>query len=322
MSDVVERSRGGRWRARLTALAIGLLLALVVAEVGYRLARSSSLGPTTNPAYVTYDAELGWAYRPGTVARHRSSEFDVEVRINRRGFRGEEWPSIEEGRERILVLGDSYTFGWGVEHEESFSSRLSELEPGWDVFNAAVSGFGTDQELLLLRRLVTEVEPSLVICFFCPNDLAECSGPTAYGRHKPWFELEGDRLASRGVPVPRPWLPRVSHLWRAFEKLRWEGAQAPRVEEHTEDWRLVQALYLEMKRELGEVPLLVMSEAPQLANLARRSELEHLDLRPLLAELGAGAHFPLDGHYTPRTHARLARALRERARPLLERESD
>lgn len=308
----------GPWSRRLLALVLGSLCALVVAEVGYRWSRGAALGPTTNPAYVVHDAELGWAYRPGTRARHRSAEFDVEVRIHGRGFRGEEWPAKRPDRKRVLVLGDSFAFGWGVEQGETFAAQLARLEPGWDVFNAGVSGYGTDQELLLLRRLKQELEPDLVLCLFCANDLFECSGPVAYGRHKPYFVLGESGPELRGTPVPEPLLERVSHLWRAFVKYRWERGRRPRVEQHAQDWQLVQALYLEMSRELDGVPLLVLSEHTQLVRLAERSALHHLDLRPVLGAQGAGARFAVDGHYTASGHAAVARALRDRARELLE----
>jgi lysophospholipase L1-like esterase len=311
-----------RWRRSLLALILGSIIALVAAELGYRSLRASKLGPTTNPAYVTHDADLGWGYRPGTSARHRSEEFDTEVSINSRGFRGKEWPSKSSERPRVLVLGDSFAFGWGVEAEETFAARLAELEPQWDVFNAGVSGYGTDQELLLLRRLRPELEPDLVVCLFCPNDLFESSGPVAYGRHKPYFALTSSGPQLRGSPVPQPLLQRVSHLWRAIVKHRWEQTRTERADQHTRDWELVRALYIEMLRELDGVPLLVLSENSQLERLAERSSLHHLDLRPVLSALGEQARYPMDGHFTPAGHEVIARELLPPIRDLLQAGSD
>jgi lysophospholipase L1-like esterase len=304
------------------ALTLGTLIALLAAELGYRCLRDAELGPTTNPTYVAHDADLGWSYRPGTRARHRSEEFDVEVSIHSRGFRGDEWPSKDPARPRVLVLGDSFAFGWGVEAEEAFAARLAELEPQWDVFNAGVSGYGTDQELLLLRRLRPELEPDLVVCLFCPNDLLENSGPVAYGRHKPYFALTDSGPELRGAPVPLPLLERVSHLWRAFVKHRWEQARTKRVEQHANDWQLVRALYIEMLRELDGVPLLVLSENPQLVRLGENSAIYHLDLRPVLNALGGDARYPVDGHFTAAGHAAVARALLSPVRELVQARRD
>ena len=62
----------GPWSRRLLALVLGSLCALVVAEVGYRWSRGAALGPTTNPAYVVHDAELGFQRGEG-VRRHLRS---------------------------------------------------------------------------------------------------------------------------------------------------------------------------------------------------------------------------------------------------------
>lgn len=302
---------------KLVVLTAGFVLAVFAAEVAYRVVRVSNLGPTTNPAYVGYNEDLGWSYRPGARERHQSPEFDVQININSRGFRGAEWPAREEGRKRVLILGDSLAFGWGVSEDATFAARMAELEPTWDVLNAAVSGFGTDQELLLLQVLREELEPDLVICLFCSNDLFECAGAVSYGRYKPYFELEGEGLVLRGSPVPRPIPQRVSQLWRAVVKHRWDLEHVNRSAGPTRGWRTVEALFVAMKDELGDVPLLILSERNQLIDLARRSDLEHLDIRPALLGLGAGARFPVDGHFTEDGHRAIADVAHDRSVDLL-----
>lgn len=312
-------SEPGRKAARrLAGVALGLALGLAGAEGAYRLARSGRLGPTTNPGYVLHDARLGWAYRPNARARHRTDEFDVGVRINSRGFRGAEWPGPRAGRRRVLVLGDSFAFGWGVAEERTFAALIDAAEPEWDVLNAGVSGYGTDQELLLLRRLAPEVRPDLVVVVFCMNDLYECAGGVAYGKHKPVFELEGGRLVLTGVPVPQSFLERTSHLWRAIEKRAWERRHARRRRDRAGEWRLVEALLEEMRRGLGDVPLVIASERDELeAFAAGRAGVHHVDLRPYLAASEEPVTYATDGHWTTAGHAAVARALRERIATLL-----
>ena len=309
------RRKAGR---RLAGVVLGLALGVVGAEGLYRLTRSGELGPTTNPGYVLHDSELGWAYRPGARARHRTDEFDVGVRINSGGFRGAEWPPPRAGRRRVLVLGDSFAFGWGVDEDRTLAALIDAAEPAWDVLNAGVSGYGTDQELLLLRRLMREARPDLVVCLLCANDLYECAGRVAYGKRKPAFELADGRLVATGVPVPQPLLERVSHLWRALEKHTWERRHARRRAESAAEWRLVEALLDEMSRELSDVPLVIASERDELeAFAAARAGVHHVDLRPALAASEEPVTYAADGHWTAAGHAAVARALRERIAALL-----
>lgn len=299
------------------AAAIGCVLAVLVAESAYRIARVPALSPTTNPAYVEHDDELGWRYKPFARAHHATSEFDVEIRINAQGFRGADWPSGSEregastGGTRVLVLGDSFAFGWGVAEDEVFSARLADARPEWTVLNAAVSGYATDQELLLLRRLREPWRPDVVVCVFCSNDLWECGTDRPYGRSKPRFVLAESGLELHGSPVTRSWLEANSALWRAWLKERAAAALGSSPRDRAAEWELVCGLLRRMRDELDGVPLVIVSSESRLAALAREERgIHHVDVSEI--GRGAGLAYPYDGHWTSAGHALVAREV-ERA---------
>jgi GDSL-like Lipase/Acylhydrolase family len=105
----------------------------------------------------------------------------VPVAINSLGLRdSREYPLAKSPRTiRILVLGDSVTFGHGSIYEHSYpfllEQRLKAWRPAidWQVWNAAVPGYNTSQELAQLLEIGPRVEPDLVIVGFYENDIVD-----------------------------------------------------------------------------------------------------------------------------------------------------
>ena len=147
------------------------ILSLVVLELGLRAILPSPGGEEMNVP----DPEIGKTLRPG----YEGVQQGVEVRINSHGMRGPEIPLEKpEGTFRILVLGDSWTFGVGTSQEETYPSRLENIlrerypGRGIDVLNAGVSGYETYNEAVWFRRIGKRFRPDLVVVGFYPvNDL-------------------------------------------------------------------------------------------------------------------------------------------------------
>jgi len=96
-----------------------------------------------------FDPELGWTWRPSTASPDGLSCIDA---LGARGPREYE-TRPPAGTRRIVTFGDSFTFGDEVPVEASFQWQLEHLEPGLEVLNFGVSGYGTDQALLRYRRV-------------------------------------------------------------------------------------------------------------------------------------------------------------------------
>jgi lysophospholipase L1-like esterase len=194
--------RGVLGRLGLVAASCAVTLGLV--EVGLRLLPAWSRATTQDErfAFNPYrpDGRLGFTLHPGLRVRHVDRDFSVTVTVNALGMRGpERGPSKRPGAATILLLGDSFAFGWGVEQEETFGARLERLLTEQvgpvEVWSAAVPGWTTDQEYLYLRTRGLAVTPDLVLLAAGENDLAEL----AYNR----LTLDEARLPIRIEPLWR-----------------------------------------------------------------------------------------------------------------------
>jgi len=105
----------------------------------------------------------------------------VPVRINHLGFRDNREYQLAKSPHtiRIVVLGDSVTFGHGSIYEHSYpfllEQRLKAWRPeiDWQVWNLAVPGYNTSQELAQLLELGPRFDPDLVVVGFYENDIVD-----------------------------------------------------------------------------------------------------------------------------------------------------
>jgi hypothetical protein len=115
------------------------------------------------------DAERGHALVPGFVGRVRTTA-DFDVRINSRGYRDGEWN--REPSHRVLVVGDSFTFGEPLEADQSLFAAVTRQFRGDDIgfYNAGVSGYGLAHVLATVVRECPYVRPGLVLYLYYLND--------------------------------------------------------------------------------------------------------------------------------------------------------
>ncbi len=184
-----------------------------------------------------YSEAYGWAPRPGARAEERGALTE----INAAGYRGPLVAARPGPRRRVVLLGDSTAFGYGVRDEETYA-RLLEGLAAVEVVNLGVEGFGPDQSLLRLEREGLPLGPAEVLMSFCvENDFADAALPVFLydGRHpKPWFALEGDGLALHAAQL-RLSAPARLGLWlsersQLYVRLAARLAPAP---EALERWR-------------------------------------------------------------------------------------
>ncbi|MCB8927439.1 MAG: hypothetical protein H6652_17645 [Ardenticatenaceae bacterium] len=159
------------------------------------------------------DAELGWVNIPDASGWESCyGECQIRVTINSQGLRDREIPyENESDATRILMLGDSTTAAMQVTLEDTFvkqlESELNASDGDWEVINAGVNAYGTDNELLFYRLEGEKYDPDVVFLnMYLANDVYN-NHPTLELRYggqsaKPYFTLNdaGD-LELQNFPV-------------------------------------------------------------------------------------------------------------------------
>jgi len=186
-----------QWAFRGIALACGGVVAAIIAEVALRL-----VGVSFPLPYVP-DPHTGSRLRAGFAAEF-SKEGRARVRITSDGRRDRERPVPKPaGTFRIAVLGDSYAEALQVDQDQTFwavlESQLNDC-PRFagqtvEVLNFGVSGFGTAQELEMLRNYVWPYQPDLVLlAFLTGNDVSDNSQMLSADGVRPYYRLRDNDL--------------------------------------------------------------------------------------------------------------------------------
>ena len=181
-------------------VVFGVLLACLGLEVALR--STDALPEVTNPLehFHESDPDLGWRGKPNVRLRYHRSGFDTVVEHDANGWRRPQPSPPPDAPRRVLVLGDSFTWGWGVDQGQVFTDLLqARLAPRVAVYNRGVNGFGTAQEYLLLERELAEAHYDVVLVMFFLNDVEDDTDPKE-GR-RPYFTLDGDRLVLHNRPA-------------------------------------------------------------------------------------------------------------------------
>jgi hypothetical protein len=133
--------------------------------------------PSAKRATITF--EDVWAHaedrcipRSRSVLEAGTGAVAENVRINSHGMRGPDFATAKPaGVRRIVLLGDSVTFGYGVSEEECFATRLRlQLGSDVEVINAGITGYSSWQGLRFYETVVREYRPDVLLVLFGYND--------------------------------------------------------------------------------------------------------------------------------------------------------
>ncbi len=221
-----------------------VLFLAIAAEIMVRLlVPKETFWPISNIYQAVDTPGVSYTLKPN----FEGTAFGVDLKTNSLGFRGPEWQIKKpSGTFRIVLIGDSHAFAYGVPFEDSVGEKLAALlnERGgahYEVINFAVSAYNSQQELAVLREYALQYDPDLVIVIASSND----HDPT------PIVDQEGWLYGGFRTTTPQPpaidesikkiqsaevsWLTKNSHLllYLHLLKKKYQLAQEAQVQRHT-----------------------------------------------------------------------------------------
>jgi len=198
-----------------------------------------------------------WALKPNTTM----VETNVAVRVNGLALRGPEVPNKDANERRILTLGDSSVFGFGVDEDAIFSSVAAQkLSDQWQrsvrPINGATPGYTSVQALHTLEDVGPVVQPDFVIIATLWSDLFQTDSPIE--------RLGGQRhpmaLYRLSVRLLSPWLSAPTVGWVQGDVGTEQFGRSARVGLERYIRTLQQLVDLSVK--LGAEPVILVLPAP------------------------------------------------------------
>jgi len=307
--------RSARLLAILLGVAVSVSLVLLVFAVAgidvLELAQRAQLrlAPPRGMRMFRADARLGHRHVPNATVRVRSKEFDVLYSIDAVGAR--RVPGAPSDRPTAVFLGDSFTFGHGVEDGETYPALVQRHWPEVAVRNRGMNGAGTSHALLLLGQDlraggVDVVVYSWLVIHNWRNYL-----------DRGWLEMVArskQKLPLFDVVDGRPRWVRLADERDGLSR------EEPGFVEH--EWQITLALIEEMaRRTWAQGARFVVVVLPVATGVPMQDEAR-ARLLPFLAERGIEAvdlqatlpvtpddFYPVDGHPKAEWHRRVANAI-------------
>ena len=164
--------------------------ALVLSSLLFAFALSIGIDQTVGLFQIAKTQSAGLIFPPNTERDFRTREFSYKVQTNSLGFRDREFELRRTAKTRILAIGDSFTFGWGVEASQAWPKVL-EMQlraAGYDVeiANLGRPGGSPRDYAAIAEKAVPQLKPDLIIVAVLQgDDLAQMAPPPPASITKP-----------------------------------------------------------------------------------------------------------------------------------------
>ena len=241
---------------------ISLLIFFSIVELTFRFLIIHKDNNKTISGIVEFDPDLIWRLKPrlsGTLA------------TNELGFRDATYK--QNADYKILLLGDSVSWGDGVDMQQSYPFLLEEMlnknYPGkiFEIINTGVPGYSTFQQLIYLKKYGIKLKPDIIIHQFCLNDVVQ--------RFNVLYEYGGDNIflgidTRNSIQGFQGWMINKS---RAYE---WIIRYLINFQKNKQEYAVKNLSKDELSPELLEAWELTLSEISQIAQISKKEKIPYL----------------------------------------------
>ena len=162
-----------KWLSNIGAMLLSTFIMLLVCEGIVRLVKPQQLAPVK----FMYDKDIGLIHIPNLKgSEYRPHNYDIKFTNGDDGFRVTHKGELPDFvNKKIMFIGDSFTYGKGVNDHETFAYELQQalIRDSVEIINAGVEGRGTDHALRSYQFYKDKYQPNTVIYFAHYNDLAD-----------------------------------------------------------------------------------------------------------------------------------------------------
>ena len=196
----------------IAAILFGIFISLILSEGIIRL-----LEPINDTKGVKFkDSNRFYGFKENSTGYQGG----VEFRTNSSGFRTTDFNNIDVDKDIvIIVLGDSYAFGYGVRYQDIFPNVLENKLRNYfnnkhiKVVNLAIPGYNTSQELYTLKEVSAKFKPRLILLAYHLNDIQPYSAEPVFNYKNIHMSIS---YLMQHIHVIRFVMPRIAAIARSF----------------------------------------------------------------------------------------------------------
>ena len=208
---------------------VSMLIPVVAVEAYFHYKgeyKPPSFPPNTpRPELYAFHESYGYRLHPSLETSYiypKSAPRELQITSNSDGFRTNREFDEADSRPRVLILGDSFVFGEGVEAEERFTNLLEKQAPSWRVINMGMTGYGPDLMLRAFETLGPKSQPDLVLLNIYTDDFRRVQPfYTGAGFQIPRYAL-GESGQLQSIPYPEPTFFDNFRIVQAIKHVYWE----------------------------------------------------------------------------------------------------